>query len=1091
MSDETEAPPIKPRKRHRRRRRFGLWMLLSIAFLMGMLGLAGMSVTGRSLIAPVWLTEQVAARVNSSLPNGKISLGRLALEVNERGVPRILLRDVGIYDARGAEIARLNDIGARFSVASLLRGEFQPEALRLNGAQVSMFRRTDGKFDVSFGAGNRTTGTMADLLDAIDRLFQSTPLAGTHLVDAWDLTITVEDARSGRFWQVTGGRLQIQQETDTLDFSIAFEVFNGTEDLAEVVVGGHSDKRDSSASVGATFKNAAASDIALQTPALTFLGILDAPISGAVRADFGGTGSLTALAGSLEVAAGALRPTEDIKPVGFESGKAYFRYDPALERIRFSDVSVVSDAGSASVSGQAYLRDFVDTWPSTMLGQFNLNMLELKPEGLFAEAVGFSEGAVDFRMKLSPFQVEIGQLVLGNGDEKIQAKGSVAAAKQGWIASIDANLERMTQESLLALWPMQIASKSRKWVSENVRYGQIRNAAAAVRIKPDSPPLIGMTFEFSDATVRYIKTMPVLTGASGYGSFNDFSFTVALEKGAVAGHLGGSIDLAGTSYHVANTRQKPPNAVVDLKGASSITAALSLLNEPPFSALRNSSQPVDFADGDVEFRGSFGFQARPGLKPQDVDYEVSADLKNFASDRLIRNRVLSSRTLELKATPEKVEVGGPMQIGAASMNLTWHHSNDPLQAGKSKVTGDVELSQVLLDEFQVGLPAGSVSGKGIGTLEIDFETGKPPLVSLVSDLKGLGLTIAALGWSKAADVAGNFSIAGTFGTGPTVKRLELSAPDLNAAGGKVTFTENGLMKEISFEKVTAGNWFDAPLTLTGRGPGQVPALTVASGMIDIRNASFGSSGEQSGGGPVQLALDELIISEGIKLTQMTASLDGSLGYGGEFSGKVNGGAAIAGQLVPVNNGLAIRIKSQDAGNVLRDAGVFKNGVGGGMNLTLRPRPERGVYAGNLNVTNIRVANAPALTELLSAISIVGLLDQMNGPGIAFSNVDADFRLSPTSVILNRSSATGPSLGVSLEGTYDLGTRRMDMQGVLSPVYFLNGIGQVFSRRGEGVFGFVFRLKGLAEEPQVSVNPLSILTPGMFREIFRQQPPTEK
>ena len=48
--------------------------------------------------------------------------------------------------------------------------------------------------------------------------------------------------------------------------------------------------------------------------------------------------------------------------------------------------------------------------------------------------------------------------------------------------------------------------------------------------------------------------------------------------------------------------------------------------------------------------------------------------------------------------------------------------------------------------------------------------------------------------------------------------------------------------------------------------------------------------------------------------------------------------------------------------------------------------------------------------------------------------------------------------------------------------------QIFSRPGEGLFGFTYRLTGKADNPQVSVNPLSILTPGMFREIFRRPAP---
>jgi hypothetical protein len=76
----------------------------------------------------------------------------------------------------------------------------------------------------------------------------------------------------------------------------------------------------------------------------------------------------------------------------------------------------------------------------------------------------------------------------------------------------------------------------------------------------------------------------------------------------------------------------------------------------------------------------------------------------------------------------------------------------------------------------------------------------------------------------------------------------------------------------------------------------------------------------------------------------------------------------------------------------------------------------------------------------------------------------------------------------MEGTYSTRSQTLNMRGVISPVYIINGIGSLLTRPGEGVFGFNYDLTGSVDDPQVSVNPLSILTPGMFREIFRGDAP---
>ena len=55
---------------------------------------------------------------------------------------------------------------------------------------------------------------------------------------------------------------------------------------------------------------------------------------------------------------------------------------------------------------------------------------------------------------------------------------------------------------------------------------------------------------------------------------------------------------------------------------------------------------------------------------------------------------------------------------------------------------------------------------------------------------------------------------------------------------------------------------------------------------------------------------------------------------------------------------------------------------------------------------------------------------------------------------------GPSMGISMDGVYQTGSRSFDMQGTISPFYLINGIaGAIFAPRREGLFGFTYRLTG--------------------------------
>ena len=149
------------------------------------------------------------------------------------------------------------------------------------------------------------------------------------------------------------------------------------------------------------------------------------------------------------------------------------------------------------------------------------------------------------------------------------------------------------------------------------------------------------------------------------------------------------------------------------------------------------------------------------------------------------------------------------------------------------------------------------------------------------------------------------------------------------------------------------------------------------------------------------------------------------------------------------------------------AGIFASARGGSLGCdAATPRPKPGSYDGVVNMGSLRVRNTNVLAELLNAISVVGLLEQLNGEGLLFNTVEAAFLLTPNAMQVHHGSAIGASLGVSMAGVYKSASAQLVMQGVISPIYLLNGIGAILTRRGEGLFGFNYALNGTADDPQV-------------------------
>jgi hypothetical protein len=349
------------------------------------------------------------------------------------------------------------------------------------------------------------------------------------------------------------------------------------------------------------------------------------------------------------------------------------------------------------------------------------------------------------------------------------------------------------------------------------------------------------------------------------------------------------------------------------------------------------------------------------------------------------------------------------------------------------------------------------------------------------------IAVPQVSWTKPAGNAGKLEVAATLGPVPSVERLEISGPGL-AASGSVRFTQDKLLDRLRFNQVKVGNWLDVPLDLVGRGAGRPVQVVLRGGTLDLRRAKFGKSASNPAAPPMEVQLDRLQITDTIALTQMQGRFGTAKGLDGSFQARLNGNSPVEGSLVPQGGRSAVRLNSADAGGVLRSAGLLKQVVGGNLSLILSPVGSGGAFDGRLEIKAVRVKDAPGIAALLNAVSVVGLINELNGDGIYFDDVEASFRLTPNRLTLTEASAVGASMGLSMDGTYALDSGLIAMQGVISPVYLLNGIGSLFTRKGEGLIGFNYALSGLAKEPKVSVNPLSALTPAMFREIFRAPPP---
>lgn len=1070
-----------------------LWSLMVLAVLIAV-G-AVYFLYDRPVVMPGWVEARIETRLAAEFPQARIAFGEMRLLMEEGWRPRVRLREVTVSDLENRELIRFSEARAQLSMAALRAGRLQPVSVALNGVFATLTRAEDGTLSVQMAlAGGQTPRAESPgaLVRQVDRMLQQPGLAALTSAELRGLTLQFVDRRAGRAFTLDGGRLIAQRAAGRLEVNADLALLGDGPGVTTLAASYSSAIGATEAQFGVRLEGARAADIATQSPAFAWLGALRAPISGALRSGVRADGTLAPLNASLQIGAGVVQPNDSTRPIPFDAARSYFSYDAAQGTLRFDELSVRSQWVTGRAEGMATLTGLSSGALENLVGQFDITDLSANPMGLYPEPVVLERASMDFSLTPKPFALHLGRLEVSDQGQSSHASGTLAATPEGWRLALDAQADGIAPERVLALWPKTLKTKTRAWLDANLLGATLHNADFALRVDPGQKPRSFMAFEYADATVKFLKGLPPITRARGHASLNDDRFVVALDTGVLETGTGGAVAIERSAFIIPDTTAKPNTpAVVRLNVKANLADALWTVDQPPMRVMQRIGLPVALGDGQAALSGTLSFPLRKGGRPEDVTFAVAGELLEVDSDVLIKGRRLASDHMTLRASNTGVSIAGAGTLDGVGFDVRWQQPIGP-GADSSTLQGSARITPEALTAFDVALPPGTLTGAGRADIVIDLVRGQPPAMTLRSDLIGIGLDIPQLGYRKPPATAGQLDMDIRLGSEPAVPRFALSGAGLRAEGA-VTLATGGGLERLRLNRLRLGDWLDVPVDLVGQGPGRAPQVVLRGGRLDLRRAQFGSgSGSDGASGPpgplMQVALDRLQITDTIWLSDMRGTFSTSGGLDGPFEARLNDGAAISGRVNPQRGRAAIRVTAQDAGEVLRSAGVLSQAVGGALDLSLEPVGRGGAFDGQLKVTGVSVKDAPSMAVLVNAVSVVGLVNEMNGDGIYFDEVEAEFRLTPNRMTLSRASAVGASLGLSMDGVFATDTGEIAMQGVITPLYLLNGIGSLLTSKGEGLIGFNYALRGTAKNPKVSINPLSALAPGGLRDMFRAPRP---
>ena len=146
--------------------------------------------------------------------------------------------------------------------------------------------------------------------------------------------------------------------------------------------------------------------------------------------------------------------------------------------------------------------------------------------------------------------------------------------------------------------------------------------------------------------------------------------------------------------------------------------------------------------------------------------------------------------------------------------------------------------------------------------------------------------------------------------------------------------------------------------------------------------------------------------------------------------------------------------------------------------------------GSVKISDFSVEKLPVLALLINATSPFGFTDIITDSA-SFSRFQGNFHWQGDMLTLTRANAAGSALGINIDGKVDMNTGDANLEGTLVPFSTVNKIlgyipliGDLLTGgENQGVLAVAYAIEGPLQDPTISVNPISLLTPGFLRNLF--------
>lgn len=1093
-----------------------------------------------SVVAPI------QRGINAELIGSSVKIGGAELRLGDGGDLEFRLRDVSILDAVGQSVLASPLAAVNLSMPALLHARIVPARIELIDPVIKLayseergleFDRAGSSTSIrsepeaaaepqpqattlekkSDDASSRVN--LAKMLSDASRRARQRLDAASYLTEFGisNATVVVEYAGSESSWRIDEASIDLNHRRRRSIISGHASIASERGPWAFSFVTDESEKTNK-LRVKASVRDLVPSTLAAAAPPLALLGMVALPISADATIELNTAGEVASSDVTMEVGAGYLAPPGLSKPLDVSAGVVRLAYDGASRRWALDNSPVKWADGTLLLAGE--MKDVASAGEPPQW-QFALN----GTNGVFeAEEFGVPPVSIDTwhaEGSIVPRRGEatVSNFQLSGGGGSASATLNFRAGPAGLALTSQVKLSAMPLATLKALWPRGMGAGARNWVGHNVsavdfkggllNYTSIGTHDATHPPAPGTEKLAG-TLEADNTVFQPLQGMPSIESPRAVIQFQDNAMEIAVADAAIALSSGHRLPIKNARILADDVMIPRTNAQIDFTTEGALADFIDAVEVMPVRAVEQAKPLPKAGEGKVEAHLELKLPLIPGLQPDDISIAGKARITDGRFGKVAGRFDVQGFSLDLDLSQTSLAAKGDLLVNGVPAKIVGERLLSVSDAEQPPIKIVANLDEA--DRKQLGFDVNDIV-HGTVPIEISWQKGdRPePAIKIHADLTAAEIALDQIQWRKAAGRQATLEtdVVGGQSRPTELQNFKITSDDIAAEGTIQVGTDNKL-KSFKFPDVALN--FVSRLSADGSiGKDDVWAINVKSSTFDGRNmfkSMFTVNGASerdaraksaSAGARVNAEIDTLIGGSDVSMRKVKLSMSTR---GGKLTsldarGTVDGGGPFAAVVDPSNGGRRLLVDSADAGQMLKLVNFYPNMQGGRLRLEVNLDGEGAAdKTGILWVENFRVLGDPIVSEVVSS-------GDQGRPAIQgnrtvtrevfeFDRMRAPFSIGYGQFVLNESYLKGPLVGANLRGKVDFKTKRVNLGGTYIPLQGLNGalggiplLGQILSgAQGEGIFGITFAVQGDTSDPQVIVNPISLVAPGIFREMFQ-------